>query len=67
MDCVGQEDQLLTGPGHLGDVGVLSPRAKKKLPGLMKMDPEKFKPDLQWMSSSPKGGVCGHGSDLDLS
>ena len=21
----------------------------------------------QWMSSSPKGGVCGHGSDLDLS
>ena len=26
LDCVGQEDQPPTGPGHLGDVGVLSPR-----------------------------------------
>ena len=42
-------------------------KTKKKFPGLMKVDPEKFKPDLQWMSSSPKGGVCGHGSGLDLS
>ena len=78
LDCVGQEDQLPNGPGHLGDVGVLSPRVDQgwvtpsvscqdNASSVDECDPDKFNPDLQWMSSSPKEGVYGHGSGLGLS
>ena len=67
-----------TGPGHLGDVGVLSPRVdqggvtpaafcQEDASRVDEDEPREDQAIHQWMSSSPKGGVCGHGSDLDLS
>ena len=67
-----------TGPGHLGDVGVLSPRVdqggvtpaafcQEDASRVDEDEPREDQAIHQWMSSSPKGGVCGHGSGLDLS